>query len=302
MKRSRGSFFLVGALMTLPLLPAASGSPTALESATVSEIKNQVTYQSADGTERAAKVEDVVPGREMVKTGAGSMAELEFPDGTLTRLGSHSAFTFAAESRDVQAHSGLSVFFIPKGMGGLHVVSRAVVGAVESCTVVVEEIDRPGGGKAQHWTKFLLVEGSRARVWLPDGSRNIVLREGQGIFQREGASALSPPFDFDVKALTENAGIFTGFRRPWPGLDEINAVIERQFKLMKSGRMVHASYYWTGRGTQQGTLAARFPVPDLPGMNTPPYNDSGSRDGLLLHEFNDICGCNQPTRTKSATR
>lgn len=284
---------MVGALITLPLLPAANGSPTALESATVDEIKNQVEYQAADGTERAAKVEDVVHGREVVKTGSSSMAELEFPDGTLTRLGSHSAFTFSAEAREVQTHNGLSVFFIPKGMGGLRVVSHAVVGAVEGCTVVVEEIERRQGDTTQHWTKFLLVEGSRARVWLPDGSDNAPLRAGQGIFQREGASTLSPPFDFDVKALTENATIFTGFHRSWPGLDDINAVIQRQFRALKDGSMVHASYYWSGRGTQQGALPARFPVPEIPGMQAPPYIDSGSRDGLLHHEFNDVCGCNQ---------
>jgi hypothetical protein len=293
MNQWRGSFFLVGALIIFPLLPAANGSPTALESATVSELKNEVSYQAADGSERAAKVEDVVQGREVVKTGGGSMVELEFPDGTLTRLGSHSAFTFAPESREVQTHSGLSVFFIPKGMGGLRIVSHAVVGAVESCTVVVEEIERRQGDKVQNWTKFLLVEGTRARVWLPDGRVNISLRAGQGIFQREGASTLSPPFDFDVKALTESATIFTGFHRSWPGLDDINAVIEKQFRALKDGRMVHTSFYWTGRGTQQGTLPAQFPVPELPGMQTPPYNDSGSRDGLLLHEFNNVCGCNQ---------
>jgi len=286
---------LVGALITFPLLPAANGSPTALESAIVSEIKNEVSYQAADGSERAAKVEDVVQGRDVVKTGSNSMAELEFPDGTLTRLGSHSAFTFAAESREVQTHGGLSVFFIPKDMGGLRVVSHAVVGAVEGCTVVVEEIERRQGGTTQHWTKFLLVEGSRARVWLPDGKHNVALHAGQGIFQREGASNLSPPFDFDVKALTENATIFTKFQRLWPGLDDINAVIEKQFRQLKSGRMVHTSFYWTGRGTQQGTLPAQFPVPEFPGMQTPPYNDSGSRDGLLLYEFDNIAGANQPT-------
>ncbi|MGO9528362.1 MAG: hypothetical protein ACLP0A_12400 [Verrucomicrobiia bacterium] len=295
MNRWRGSFFLVGALITFPLLPAASGSPTALESATVSELKNEVSYQAADGSERAAKVEDVVQGREAVKTGGGSMVELEFADGTLARLGSHSALAFVPESREVQTRSGLSVFFIPKGMGGLRIMTHAVVGAVEGCTVVVEEIERPQGASAQHWTKFLLVEGSRASVSLPNGKPTSSLRAGQGIFQREGASTLSLPFDFDVKALTEKATIFTGFHRAWPGLDDINAVIEKQSRALNDGRMVHAVYYWTGRGTQQGTLPSQFPVPELPGMVTPPYNDSGSRGGLLLYEFDNIAGANQPT-------
>jgi hypothetical protein len=295
MNQWRGSFFLVGALITFPLLPAANGSPTALESATVSELKNEVSYQAADGSERAAKVEDVVPGRDVIKTGGGSMAELEFPDGTLTRLGSHSAFTFSAENREVQTHSGLSVFFIPKNMGGLRIFSHAVVGAVEACTVVVEEIDQPAGGKTQHWTKFLLVEGAPANVWLPNGKAPLSLHAGQGVFQREGASALSAPFNFDVKALTENAAIFTGFHRPWPGLDDINVIVEKQFRALQDGRMVHTSFYWTGRGTQQGTLPPQFAVPELPGMETPPYNDSGSRGGLLLYEFNNIVGANQPT-------
>jgi len=286
---------LVGALITFPLLPAANGSPTALESATVSELKNQVSYQAADGSERAAKVEDVVQGRDVVKTGGGSMAELEFPDGTLTRLGSHSAFSFSPENREVQTHGGLCVLFVPKNMGGLRIFSHAVVGAVDGCTVVVEEIDQPTGGKMLHWTKFLLVEGAPANVWLPNGKAPVSLHAGQGVFQREGAATLGPPFDFDVKALTEGATIFTGFHRSWPGLDDINAVIEKQFRALKDGRMVHTSFYWTGRGTQQGTLPGQFPVPELPGMQTPPYNDSGSRDGLLLYEFDNIAGANQPT-------
>jgi hypothetical protein len=294
MKPRRGSFFLVGALIPLLLLPAAHGSPTALGSATLSELKNQVEYQAADGSERAAKVEDVVDGRDVIKTGSGSMAELEFPDGTLTRLGSHSAFTFSAENREVQTHGGLSVFFIPKNMGGLRIFSRAVVGAVEGSTVVVEEIDQPVAGKTQHWTKFLLVEGAPANVWVPNGKAPLSLHAGQGIFQREGASTLSTPFNFDVKALTENATIFTGFHRPWPGLDDINAVVDKQFRALQDGSMVHASYYWAGRGTQQGTLPPQFPVPEFPGMQTPPYNDSGSRGGLLLYEFNNVAGGNQP--------
>ena len=201
---------MVGALITFPLLPAASGSPTALESATVSELKNEVSYQAADGSERAAKVEDVVQGREAVKTGGGSMVELEFADGTLARLGSHSASAFVPESREVQTRSGLGVFFIPKGMGGLRIVTHAVVGAVEGCTVVVEEIERSQGANAQHWTKFLLVEGLGPACRSQTGRSTSSLRAGQGIFQREGASTLSPPFDFDVKALTEKATIFTG--------------------------------------------------------------------------------------------
>ena len=86
------------------------------------------------------------------------------------------------------------------------------------------------------------------------------------------------------------------------GEDDIHAVIQRQYKLLRSGRLIHASYFWTGRGTQQGTLAAHFPVPDLPGMTTPPYNDSGSRDGLLLYEFNNVSGSSLPTPDRSPTR
>lgn len=286
---------MVGALITVPLLSAANGSPTALGSATVTELKNEVSYQAADGSERAVKVEDVVPGQGVIKTGGSSMAELEFPDGTLTRLGSHSAFSFSSENREVQTHSGLSVLFVPKNMGGLRIFSHAVVGAVEGCTVVVEEIDQPAGGKTQHWTKFLLVEGAPVNVWVPNGKAPMSLHAGQGVFQLEGAATLSPAFDFDVKALTGSATILTGFHRPWPGLDDINAVIEKQFRALKDGRMLHTSFYWTGRGTQQGTLAAKFPVPELPGMQTPPYIDSGARDGFLHYEFNNVVGGNLPT-------
>jgi len=289
---------LVAALIAFPLLPAANGSPMALESATVSEIKNRVEYQAADGTERTAKVEDVVQGREVIKTGGSSMVELEFSDGTLARLGSHSGITFTVEAREVQTHGGLSVIFIPKGAGGLRVVSGAMVGTVESGTVVVEEIERRQGNATQHWTKFLLVDGAGASVPLPNGKHSVALHAGQGVFQREGASTLSTPFDFDVKALTENASILTGFRRTWPGLEDFNAIIEKQDRALKDGKLVHASVYWKGRGTQQGTIPPQYPVPELPGMQAPPYIDSGVMNGLVLHEFNDVGGQPAPSGIK----
>jgi hypothetical protein len=294
MKRPRGSFFLVLALIAFPLLRAADGSPTALEGATVSEIKNQVVYQAADGTERTAKAEEVVQGQEVIKTGSGSGVELDFPDGTLARLGSVSALTFAADAREVQLRNGLGVFFVPKNTGGLRVAAQAVAGTVESGTVVVEEIDRRQGTATQHWTKFLLIEGAGARVWGADGKHSVGLHGGQGVFQRAGVPVLSRPFDFDVKALTENATIFTGFHRTWPGLENFSPVIERQSRELKEGKLVHASVYWKGRGTQQGTIPPQYPAPELPGMQTPPYIDSGVMGGLLYHEFNDI-GTPQPT-------
>jgi len=285
--------------MTLPLLSAASGSPTALGSATITEFKNDVDYQSPDGTLQVAKAEDVIPGHDVVKTGGNSMTELEFTDGTLGRLGSYSVFTFDGDSREVQTQGGLGVFFVPKDMGGLRIVSPALIGTVESGAVVVEQIDAGHGNAIQHWTRFLLVAGTGARVSLPNGAGNVSLHAGQGIFQREGDSKISPRFDFDVKALTENAKIFTGFHRVWPGLDDIHAVIDKQFRALQDGKMVHAAYYWKGRGTQQGTLPPQFPVPDRPGMDTPPYNDSGSRGGLLLYEFKNVAGANQPPSTSS---
>jgi hypothetical protein len=228
MNRWRGSFFLVGALMTFPLLPAANGSPTALESATVSELKNRGELSGCRriGTRRQGG--RCGPGAGRGEDGRQFHGRVGISGWDIGAAGVAQRVHVSPESREVQTRSGLSVFFIPKGMGGLRIVSRAVVGAVEGCTVVVEEIERPQGANTQHWTKFLLVEGSRASVSLPNAKHTSSLRAGQGIFQREGASTLSPPFDFDVKALTENATIFTGFHRAWPGLDDINAVIEKQ--------------------------------------------------------------------------
>src|SRR3977135_856391 len=49
---------------------------------------------------------DVIKGDTALKTGGDSRAELQFPDLTITRVGSNSLFRFIAGARDISLDSG----------------------------------------------------------------------------------------------------------------------------------------------------------------------------------------------------
>ncbi|MGB9276564.1 MAG: hypothetical protein WCC08_15115, partial [Terrimicrobiaceae bacterium] len=60
---------------------------------------------------------DVVSGDSALKTGGNSRAELEFPDFTITRVGSNALFRFLAGRREITLDSGTLLFSSPKGVG-----------------------------------------------------------------------------------------------------------------------------------------------------------------------------------------
>src|ERR1017187_5185968 len=86
------------------LLPWAgatfAAAATPLSSARVTEAKHDVLYKGETAGERAAKLDDVVRGADVLRTGERSLAEIEFDDKTITRLGSKSVFSFNAEARE----------------------------------------------------------------------------------------------------------------------------------------------------------------------------------------------------------
>src|SRR4029453_3447551 len=61
---------------------------------------------------------DLVKGNTALQTGGNSRAELQFPDLTITRVGSNALFRFIAGSREMVLDSGTLLFSSPKGAGG----------------------------------------------------------------------------------------------------------------------------------------------------------------------------------------
>jgi hypothetical protein len=73
---------------------------------------------------------DLVKGNTALQTGGNSRAELQFPDLTITRVGSNALFRFIAGTREVVLDSGTMLFSAPKGAGGGKVQAGAITAAV----------------------------------------------------------------------------------------------------------------------------------------------------------------------------
>ena len=61
---------------------------------------------------------DLVKGNTALQTGGNSRAELQFPDLTITRVGSNALFRFIAGTREIVLDGGNMLFSSPEGAGG----------------------------------------------------------------------------------------------------------------------------------------------------------------------------------------
>ena len=100
------------------LLTGVASVAAPLSSATVTEMKNDVRFKATTTEERSAKLQDTIAGADVLRTGERSLAEIEFNDKTLTRLGSKSVFSFEPANREFRVDKGLALICLPKGTGG----------------------------------------------------------------------------------------------------------------------------------------------------------------------------------------
>src|SRR4029453_10128975 len=85
---------------------------------------------------------DFVKGDTALKTGGNSRAELQFPDLTITRIGSNALFRFIAGTREMVLDSGTMLFSSPKGAGGGKVQAGAVTAAVTGSDFLIANAGR----------------------------------------------------------------------------------------------------------------------------------------------------------------
>ena len=85
---------------------------------------------------------DVVRGNTGLKTGNDSRAELQFPDLTITRVGSNSLFRFVAGTREIILDSGTMLFSAPPGAGGGKVRTGSITAAVTGSDFMISNVGR----------------------------------------------------------------------------------------------------------------------------------------------------------------
>jgi hypothetical protein len=233
-------------------LPAQEAAPTN-EVAKVSEAINVVIHKPVTGEERPARVNDQIKDDEVLRTGERSMAEMEFQDKTVTRIGSKSVFTFDGRPRKYKVKSGIAVICVPKATGDEkgkkrgEINSSALTAAIEGTTVLVQEMELPPlkpGGEPRHASRMIFIEGN-GTVTTPDGKKSRKIKAGQMIVKFEDDPDLPQPVDVDVAALLQGSTLLNGFSRDLPSTGLIAEVIQQQQTEIAQG--VLSTYDGTGR-------------------------------------------------------
>src|SRR6478752_3870043 len=83
---------------------------------------------------------DLVKGNNALQTGGNSRAELQFPDLTITRVGSNALFRFIAGTREMILDSGTLLFSSPAGAGGGKVQAGAITAAVTGTDFMISNV------------------------------------------------------------------------------------------------------------------------------------------------------------------
>ena len=112
---------------------------------------------------------DVVAGDTGLKTGGDSRAELQFPDLTITRVGSNALFRFVAGTREMILDSGTMLFSSPEGAGGGTVQAGAVTAAVTGSDFMISNVGRVKVICLSHKVTVYLTANPKIRAELRPG-------------------------------------------------------------------------------------------------------------------------------------
>ncbi|HPA17731.1 MAG TPA: FecR domain-containing protein [Verrucomicrobiae bacterium] len=198
----------------------------------------------AGGGARAARLQDRVTFRDVVRTGVKSRAELTFPDATLARVGANSVFSFRPDQRAFDLKQGCILFHSPKGKGGGQIHTAAATAAVTGTTIIVATT--PNGG-----FKVLVLEG-RARLRMANGQVSN-LRAGQMAYVLPGAKRISPPLSFHLSEQVKGSDLVKGFSAPLPSIPLIDAAIIQQQVQIQQGDL-NVTGFMIGEVTGDNTV------------------------------------------------
>lgn len=261
MNLRKSKLFLGLAVAGFLQTPLFAQSPMPLREAKFIEVVNEV--QVADSAESSAipvTVEDIFSTPQVLISGRRSRAQLQAEDGTITRVGSNTVFSFSEDSRDVYLKRGSLLFNSPEGRGGGKVVTASAVATVLGTTLIVSAT-RDGG------FKVLVMEG-HADVSYTDGT-TVRLEAGQMTFVLPGQMPIGatnlpetmrepgdpppgvptpdmpgssdgqagPVMNFDLERQQQSSALVNGFQSPLPSMPQINNAIERQSRAIRQGTL-----------------------------------------------------------------
>jgi hypothetical protein len=130
---SSTSIWTVAALALLSIGVIIAQAALPYSEATVTRLQNKVSYGEQKGGQsvtRPAAVQDVIRARNFLLSENESRAELQYPDGTIVRIGQNTIFSFEADSRTLNLTKGTFIFYVPKGQGGATIKTPSLTAAI----------------------------------------------------------------------------------------------------------------------------------------------------------------------------
>jgi len=199
------------ALVLWATLPAALRAEP-FEQAEVTRTVNLVSLLREMESAQAAAVGDVIKGQTALKTGGDSRAELEFPDETITRVGSYALFRFYAGARNMTLDGGTMLFSSPKGIGGGTVQAGAITAAVSGTDFLISYVKglATKGGRVQ----VICLSESVVVYFTADPTLRRLLRPGEMVDIPNGAKDFPPLSTVSLSQILSTNPLFEsgGFR------------------------------------------------------------------------------------------
>ena len=221
------SFFTVA--LCLGFLAVASTTRAAdFKQSKVTQIVNDVQIIfAADQTKKSATVNDIFTMPDILRTGPSSRAELVAEDDTVTRVGANTIFSFDPASRTIDLQQGSLLFHSPHGKGGGTIHTGSATASVLGSTLIVSAT--PNGG-----FKVISLE-DEAEIKFLNGLHQH-LSPGQMTYILPGGNHLAPIVVFRLDDLTKNSLLIKGFNHPLTSMPLIIHEMEKQIKLIESGK------------------------------------------------------------------
>jgi ferric-dicitrate binding protein FerR (iron transport regulator) len=209
-----GAILLFASAVALPSFAAQR------KEARVTQVVRDVRLLVSQAAPRPASLNDNVTDGTAIHTGAGSRAELTFPDLTITRVGANSIFSFEQGGRSVDVESGAILLCVPKNSGDARVHGDVLTVGITGTTLLFES--HPGS-----YNKLIILEGAARVALRSHPAQAVFVRAGQILVVQSGATRLPNPVEIDLDRLMKTATLITKFR-PLPSLNLIFAVIDDQ--------------------------------------------------------------------------
>ena len=156
-------------LVLILLLLARHPSVLRAEPFEQAEVKKAINVVSLLPQSTRAVPGDIIKGNTGLKTGGDSRAELQFPDLTITRVGSNSLFRFVAGTREIILDSGTMLFSAPAGAGGGTVRAGFISAAVTGSDFMISNVGRVKVICLSHKVTVYLTANPKIRTELRPG-------------------------------------------------------------------------------------------------------------------------------------